>query len=175
MEEGPERRAATRSWLAAAALLVLAWPSPGSAATQSVTAQATIVKPLILEWRQNLDLGSITIGPGTWSSSTVSLSRTGTLSCGANLTCVGPTQVARYNVSGTNNRVVQIRAPNVTLVNQADSTRTLTLVTDAPATLTLTNSGPPGTDFQIGGSITLNPTTAGGTYVGTFNVTVDYQ
>jgi hypothetical protein len=47
-------------------------------------------------------------------------------------------------------------------------------VTDAPATLLLTNSGAPGIDFAIGGSVTLSSTTSGGTYVGTFNVTVDY-
>jgi hypothetical protein len=47
-------------------------------------------------------------------------------------------------------------------------------VTDAPASLVLTSSGIPGVDFSIGGSVTLNSSTASGTYVGTFNVTVDY-
>jgi hypothetical protein len=60
------------------------------------------------------------------------------------------------------------------MVNQNDSNQTLTLVTDAPASVLLTNSGKPGLDFGIGGSITLSSTTAAGTYVGTFNVTVDY-
>jgi len=40
--------------------------------------------------------------------------------------------------------------------------------------LVLTSSGHPGTDFSIGGSVTLNSATPAGTYVGTFNVTVDY-
>jgi hypothetical protein len=69
---------------------------------------------------------------------------------------------------------VQITAPNVTLVNQSDPTKTLTLVTDAVASVTLTNSGPPGTNFNVGGSISLSSSTAAGTYSGTFNVTVDY-
>jgi hypothetical protein len=38
----------------------------------------------------------------------------------------------------------------------------------------LTNSGPPGTDFSLGGTITLSSSTVSGTYSGTFNVTVDY-
>jgi spore coat protein U-like protein len=59
-------------------------------------------------------------------------------------------------------------------VNQSDPTKTLTLVTDAPATILLTSSGIPGTNFSIGGSVTLSSTTAAGTYSGTFNVTVDY-
>jgi spore coat protein U-like protein len=47
-------------------------------------------------------------------------------------------------------------------------------VTDAPASLVLENNGFPGSNFSIGGSVTINSTTAAGTYVGTFNVTVDY-
>jgi spore coat protein U-like protein len=47
-------------------------------------------------------------------------------------------------------------------------------VTDAPASLVLENNGFPGSNFSIGGSVTIDSTTAAGTYVGTFNVTVDY-
>src|SRR4029079_17351072 len=99
----------------------------------------------------------------------VSISRAGTFTCAsANLTCSGATQVASYNVSGTNNRVVLISAPNVTLVNQSDPTKTLTLVVDNPGSALLTNSGPPGTNFSLGGSISLSSTTVSGTYSGTF-------
>ena len=59
--------------------------------------------------------------------------------------------------------------------NQTDPTQTLAMTTSAPASVVLTNSGFPGVNFSIGGSVTLNSTTSGGTYVGTFNVTVDYQ
>jgi hypothetical protein len=123
----------------------------------------------------NLDLGSVTLGPGVWSNATVALSQGGVLSCAnANVTCSGATAVASYNVQGSNQQTVRISAPNVTLVSQTDSTQTLTLVTDAPASIYLTNSGFPGVNFSIGGSVTINSTTSGGTYVGTFNVTVDY-
>jgi hypothetical protein len=154
----------------------LACAVPAQAAPAGTAAvSANVVKPLILTWIQNLDLGSVVLGPGTWSGATVGISRTGTFSCAnANLTCSGTTQVAQYNVSGSNNQVVHITAPNVSLVNQSDPTQTLTLVVDAPATLTLTNSGPPGSNFFLGGSITVTSATAGGTYSGTFNVTVDY-
>jgi len=69
---------------------------------------------------------------------------------------------------------VRISAPNVTLTNQSDPTKTLTLVVDSPGSLVLTNSGPPGSNFSLGGSVNLSSTTAGGVYAGTFNVTVDY-
>jgi uncharacterized protein involved in outer membrane biogenesis len=96
------------------------------------------------------------------------------LTCPAELSCSGPTQVAVYNVSGSNQSTVRISAPDVTLVNQNDTTKTLTMVVDSPGTLTLSNSEAKGQDFPLGGSIQLDSTSAEGTYTGTFNVTVDY-
>jgi hypothetical protein len=157
--------------IALAALLVAA----PAAAAPSVTVQANIAKPLTLSWLQNLDLGTIVLGPGIWSNATVAISRAGTFSCvNANVTCTGAPMVAKYNVSGTNNQTVHISSPNVTLTNQSDPTKTLTLVVDGPGSLVLTNSGQPGTDFPIGGSIVLSSSTESGLYSGTFNVTVDY-
>jgi spore coat protein U-like protein len=149
--------------------------APAVAATQSASVTANAVKPLVISKLQDLDFGSVTLGPGTWSNATVSLSQSGAFSCtSANVVCSGVTSVAQYNVQGSNKQTVRISAPNVTLVNQSDPTKTLTLVTDAPATILLTSSGIPGTNFSIGGSVTLSSTTAAGTYSGTFNVTVDY-
>jgi hypothetical protein len=149
--------------------------TPVQGATVSAAVNAAPVKPLVITKLQDLDLGTVTLGPGVWSNATVSISQAGVLNCGsANLTCTGATQPAQYNVQGSNRETIRISAPNVTLVNQNDTTQTLILVTNAPASLVLTNSGFPGSDFSIGGSVSLNSTTSGGTYVGTFNVTVDY-
>ena len=159
----------------AALVCVAGTGAPADAATVIAQVTANNVKPLTLTKLQDLDLGSVTLAPGAWSNATVSLSQAGALSCAsANLVCSGATLVARYNVQGSNQQAVRISAPNVTMVNQSDSTQTLTLVTDAPASIQLTNSGFPGSDFSIGGSVTLNSSTSAGTYVGTFNVTVDY-
>lgn len=147
----------------------------GEAATVTASVSATPVKPLVLSKVQDLDLGSVTLGPGVWSNATISISQAGVFSCtNANIACSGATQAATYNVQGSNQQTVRISAPNVTLVNQSDASQTLTLVTDAPATVVLTNSGFPGSNFSIGGSVTLSSSTSGGTYVGTFNVTADY-
>jgi len=75
----------------------------------------------------------------------------------------------------SNKGVVLIHSPNVTMVNQVDPTKTLTLVVDAPASITLPNSGQPGVNFSIGGSISVSGSTASGDYQGTFNVTAEYQ
>jgi len=164
-------KAAIVSAFAAAVLLC----APADAATITASAQANVVKPLTLTSLQGLDLGTITLGPGTWSNAKVSLTQTGTFSCGANLICTGAPMAAQFNVSGSKSNVVAISAPNVTLTNQADATKTLVMTLSAPSTITLTNSGAPGTNFSVGGSITLNSTTPDGTYSGTITITADYQ
>src|SRR3954469_17182328 len=150
--------------------------SPAAAVTQNASVTANVVKPLTLSWVQDLDLGTITLNLGTWSGATVAISRAGAFSCATtNLVCTGATQVSKYKVTGTNKQVVTISAPNVTLTNLGDPTKTLTLAVDSPGQVTLTSSGEPGVTFALGGTITLSSTTATGDYRGTFNVTVDYQ
>jgi len=83
--------------------------------------------------------------------------------------------VAQFNVAGSKAYTVGISAPTVTMINQSDSTKTLLLTLNSPSTITLTNSGAPGNNFSVGGSITLNSTTADGTYSGTITMTADYQ
>lgn len=158
--------------LALAALLAA---RPAGAVTQTAAVNANVVKPLELVRVQDLDLGSVSLTPGSWSA-TLSISQAGVLSCAnPNLVCTGAVQVAKYQVTGTNKLTVLIRAPNVRLVNQSDPSKTLTLVPDAPAQIPLPNSGQPGVVFPIGGSITLTGSTDSGDYVGTFNVTAEYQ
>lgn len=164
----------TRGGMTAAFAAALIHAAPASAETISAKVNAKVVKPLVLKRVQDLDLGTALLGSGSWSGATLSLSRTGALTCPAELACSGATQVAVYNVSGSNQMTIRVSAPDVTLVNQSDSTKTLTMIVDSPGTLSLTNSGTKGQDFPLGGSIQLDSTTAEGTYTGTFNVTVDY-
>lgn len=159
----------------AASIAARAGAAPSSA-TAVVPVRASVVKPLTLTALQNLDMGTIVLRPGVWSGATVSISQTGVLTCAnPNLTCTGGVQPARYQVLGTNKLTVQITAPNVTLINQSDSSEALQLVPIKPATVTLPNSGNQGVQFGIGGTIALSSTTADGLYVGTMSVTVDYQ
>lgn len=157
-------------------LCAAAVAAQANAASQNASVKATVVKPLSLTKIQDLNLGTITLKPGTWSGATVGISRTGVLSCAnANTICTGAALPAQFSVTGSNSQTVRVTAPNVTLVNQANATKTLTLAVDAPATVAIPNSGNKGLNFGIGGSITLSSTTANGTYSGTLNVTVDYQ
>jgi hypothetical protein len=163
-----------RTAAAVAALTLGATPALAVPATQNATATARIVKPLTLTSIQNLDLGTITLVDS--GATTVGIARDGTFSCPAgNVTCSGAHQVAMYKVTGVNNQSVTVVAGDVTLRNQTDNTRTLLLDVDAPATVTIDNSSPTnGTDFAIGGAVTVDGSTFEGTYVGNFLVTVNY-
>lgn len=157
---------------AAAALALTATPALAVNPDKDATATARIIKPLTLTWVQDLDLGSITLvdsGP-----TTVGIDQAGTFSCpGTAVTCSGATKVAKYKITGTNNQVVTVNAGNVSMVGPAGSTPLL-LTVDAPASVNLLNSGSSGTEFSIGGSISVAGTQAEGTYIGTFAVTVNY-
>jgi hypothetical protein len=163
--------------LAAAATLALtAAPALAVGPNQNATATAHIVKPLTLTWVRDLNLGTIILsGAGTWTGANVGITRGGVFSCSnSNTTCSGATQTAQYKVTGTNNQVVTVNAPNVTMTNQNDGVSTLTLAVDNPGTVNLANSGSAGLTFDLGGTITVGSATPDGTYVGTFNVTVNY-
>lgn len=145
-------------------------------ATTDATAKARILRPLQLTSTQNLDLGIIVLsGTGTYTA-TVGIDKTAAFNCdgnSGNVTCSGSPTVAIYNVSGTKSQPVTIAAGNVTLSDGAGDT--LTLTPDFNSTVNLTNSGAPGTDFNVGGSIQVANTTPDGVYTGTFAVTADYQ
>ena len=105
----------------------------------------------------------------------VTLTAAGGFTCGAgNLTCSGTPTTAQYNVQGTNNAVVRILVGASTLNGSLGGTLAFTPLAPAPATVTLTNSGAPGTNFNVGGQITILPTTGEGVYTGNMDVTVDY-
>jgi len=141
--------------------------APGNGPAQ---ARATIVKPLTLTRVAHLDYGSIVV----WGDGTVSMSQAGAISCtAATLVCAASGTPAEFTVTGTNNRVVQINASNSTITNGTD---TLNFTVNAPATVTLPNSGVGnGINFTVGGSIAVFETTSPGLYAGNMNVTVQYQ
>lgn len=161
---------------AVASLSFAATPSlAATGATTPATAKAQIVKPLTLTAKQNLDFGTIVLSAVTGATS-VSISTAGVVTCGAGLTCSGTPKQAIYNVTGTNNQVVKMYAAASNLTNAADATTVVfTPALPTGAAVTLTSSGSPGNDFNVGGSIALGTTTTDGVYTGNMNVTVDYN
>src|SRR3954465_4147428 len=135
--------------------MLAATPALATGPNQNSTATAKIVKPLTLTWVQDLDLGTIILsGAGAWAATNIGITNAGVFTCGnTNVTCSGATKPAQYKVTGTNNQRVFITAPNVTLTNQNDNTKTLVLTVDNPGFVDLGNSGSAGVNFGLGGSI----------------------
>jgi hypothetical protein len=159
-----------------AVLAVAAVPASAADPDRNATATTRIIKPLTLAWVDDLDLGTIVLsGAGAWTGAAITIDQNGIRTCtNINVACSGTPKQARYRVTGTNNQVVTVSAPNVQLTNQNDTTKTLLLTTNAPTTVALGNSGNTGVTFGIGGSISVSSTTTDGVYNGTFNVTVNY-
>ena len=142
------------------------------AVTVTAKANVKVLKPLTFKSKQDLEFGQIILG-GT-GTKTVSVSSTGVLTCAAGLTCSGATRQAIFNVAGSNGEVVRIFAAPSDLVNATDGS-TMRFTPVAPASVTLVNSGMPGLDFNVGGSIAIPSTATDGIYSGVMDVTVDYQ
>ena len=160
------------STLAALALAGVVPLGQAQAAQTTIQASAKVVKSLELSSKQNLDFGTITLSgtPGTY---TVSISLTGVITCPSGATCSGLAQPAIMNAQGSQGQVVVISVASSNLVNSVDNS-TIPFTPVAPSSITLTNSGFPGRDFNVGGSIAI-PSTADGTYSGNVVVTANYQ
>ena len=166
--------------LAALAATVFA-TTPTLAAPVGVTgappsATARIIRPLSLTSTGSLNFGTIVLN-GVTANRTVALTSGNVLNCGGGTTelqCSGATSVPTYNVRGTNGQVVTIIKTASNLTNANDGTF-LSMTPTGAASVTLTNSGAPGLDFAIGGTIVVGTTTTDGVYSGTVNVQVDYQ
>ena len=161
--------------LAAATLVAApALAAPVGVTGQVPTASVRIVKPLTLTRVRDLNFGTIVVGTVT-GTQTVGVTDAGVLTgCNTNgVTCQNNgVQSARYNVTGTNNQLVNIAASNVNLTSGSN---TLVFTPNwATNTVTLTSSGAPGNNFDLGGSIDLTSATVEGLYTGNLIVTVDY-
>ena len=174
------------------ALSVFAVAPPVSAATTTAAVKATVLKQVQLTGGGTLDLGTI-LTPSSASYSgastvTAAASQTGTF-CAAGFSCTGTPAAAVFNIQGTNKTNIGINIPlSIVMTLQAytdgGTTPTMTIVTSnslaanngtGSYTIQVPNSGTPGLDFYIGGSLTVAQATVAGSYSGTFTVTADYN
>ena len=148
--------------------------SPAAAATITATTSANVNKALLLSNVQNLDFGTLTL-TGATGTRTIVLSQAGVLTCATGIVCSGTVKTARFNVQGSNNNTALLTYAGSTLSNGVTGSETIPFTPSGPASLAITNSGAPGTNFDVGGTLTVSSTLAGGTYTGTITVTADYQ
>ena len=162
-----------------AALALTATPAQAAGqvtATPQPVAKVKILKALTLTKNADLDFGTVVTGAGVWAGEVVEIVSDGNVTCGGgvNLVCDDTSATtAKFNVSGSNNAVVNINVPPSITISSGANNLTVTTV-GAPTSLTLTNSGAPGDDFSFGGQITLDSTTPDGYYEGDFDVTAEY-
>lgn len=152
-------------------LAAAAFAAPAGAATITATTTVNVAKPVQLMKLQDMDFGTVILS-GFTGTRTVAINQAGALTCGTNLVCQGVPKPARFNIQGFNKMTATVTVTGTTLSNGTDS---IPFTPDAPASIYLPNSGAPGIDFNVGGTITLSSTLAGGTYTGTMTVTSDYQ
>jgi hypothetical protein len=162
---------------AVSALALTSAPALAATPTTQATATARIVQPLTLDSVQNLDLGTIVLSGAGAYTQTVGITQAGVFSCGgASLTCSGPTQVAKYTATGTQGQTLTVAgSSSIPLINQTQVSPNLTLAVAYPAAGSVVLDSAGTVTFDIGGSISVSDTTADGVYVGTFDVTADYQ
>ncbi len=157
----------------AAILAVTAFASPATAAQTTAVTTVNVVRPVSLSKLQDMDFGPLTFA-GFTGTRTIALSRTGALTCAVAIVCSGVAKQARFNAQGTNKMVVLLSYSGGTLTNPADPI-SIPFTANGPASITMVNSGAPGLDFDVGGSLTISPALLGGVYTGTMTVTADYQ
>ena len=177
---------------AAAGAFALFAATPANAATTTATIKASVLKPVQLTGGGTLDLGTILTPSlasftGTFTVAPAA-SQTGTF-CAAGFSCTGSPAAAMFNIQGTNKTNIGLNIPlNVVLTLQnytgGGTTPTMTIATTNSVaannttgsyTMQVPNSGVPGVDFYVGGSLTITQATVGGSYSGTFTVTADYN
>ena len=177
------RRRMKKMILAAAALAAFAAATPAAAQNAAVSANpralagARLIKPLQLTALRDLNFGTIVMGTIT-GNQTVSIDGAGVVSCGATgggLTCAGTPTSAAYRVAGTQGQVVVVSSAAPTFPLSGSNGGTLTFTPSLPGPLTLGNSGSPGNDFNVGGSVVISSSTLDGVYSGQVDIQVAYQ
>ncbi len=145
--------------------------TPGNAAQTTAVTTVNVIRPVSISKLQDMDFGTLSFA-GFTGTRTIALSRTGALTCATDIVCSGVPKQARFNVQGTNKMLVLLTYSGGTLSNGVDS---IPFTADGPASIMMTNSGAPGLNIDVGGSLTIDPALVGGVYSGTMTVTADYQ
>lgn len=167
----------------AAAVAAIASFGVASSASAATTATAnvnavidTALSVTVVSTDNALDFGTIADG-GITSNATLTLAAgASALStpCALPLICSGTPNTPTFNVVGISNRAVNVSFQNATetLTGPGGATMQVNAFTTSAAQLPMTT----GTgSFSVGGTLTVAPAQAAGSYAGTLRVNVAYQ
>jgi hypothetical protein len=130
--------------------------------------------PITISEQQQINYGTIAVTNG---GGTVTISPSGTVSAPGGFTVSGLTSAGKFHVTGKQNCSVSISflAGSLTGPGTAMSIGNFTNNAGASPSLNIVGAGTLGSlDFSVGADLTVNPNQAGGSYSGTYTVTVIY-
>jgi len=161
------------------AALLLALPSPLPAATPAAEADAgaIVLRPLSLLKKKDLNFGTLATSPTAGTATLNPVTGVVTTTGGVTALPLGTSPTPAVFVgAGSKNAPYQIRVPkNPITVTRVGGTETMTVTNwtlDGP---TNRNVGANRAfQFNVGAQIAVAANQAGGTYIGTFDVTVHY-
>jgi hypothetical protein len=161
-----------------AALLVAA-PMQLHAATPSreSKAGAIVLRPLSLIKKTDMNFGTLATSPAAGTATINPVTSAVTTTGGVTALPIGTAPAAASFVgAGSKNAPYQIRLPaNPIIITRVGGTETMTVsnwTTDGPTTRRVPANQ--AFQFNIGARVNVAANQVGGTYVGTFNVTVHY-
>jgi Mat/Ecp fimbriae major subunit len=157
-------------------LLAIGATATAEAATRNANGRARTVRPITINLTRDLDFGRLIIaatnGRATINPRTDARTRTG----GVTLAGGGAPGAARFAVSGTASRPVQVTlgpVPTLTRVSGSETMAMTALTMNGGINRTLTAAGT--LDLRVGGTLAVAANQVAGNYAGTFTVTVDYR
>jgi len=150
----------------------------GTPAAQMGIGTATVFRPIALAGTADLVFGTITCPRSGTGSVTLDPATGERQLTGDGVIAIGSSpHRATYMVSGEGGQTFSVTVPSSFTMNGPGDTIVVTLTTTASGAQTLDGSlGSAGSaSFGVGGSFSLPSTKSGGTYSGTFVVSVAYQ
>lgn len=144
-----------------------------SAATASSNARATVIVPMTLTNTAELNFGDVTYSAGG-GAGTVTIAPGGGVTTALNAQSLGgATSASTFTITGDNLRIYDVTLPASTTIGNGTDTITVDGFTSSLAG----NSGTVGTNnsFNVGATLNFLGTESQGSYLGTFDVSVDYQ
>jgi Mat/Ecp fimbriae major subunit len=143
-----------------------------NAATQTATAEAEIMTPVVLSSVTNLDFGLIAVGTG---AGTVAMGGSDIRTC-ASVTCVGTAARGKFRVTAAAaGAVVDLGITDNTIQLTGPSGSTAMNATLALSTSQITFNSASLEDVFVGGTLNVNAAQAAGVYTGTYEVTAQYN
>ena len=130
--------------------------------------------PITISETQQISYGTIAVTNG---GGTVTISTTGGVTAPGGFTVSGVTSAGKFHVTGKQNCSVFISflAGSLTGPGTAMAIRNFTNSAGANPSFSTAGGGSLGSvDFSVGADLTVNPSQAGGSYSGTYTVTVIY-